>query len=725
MNQRYQSGSSLIFIASGAFVVAVIGVFFVLITLFFGGMKQAQNSVDSSNLNVAKRALKIGIKLSDTTPVAQETFAGCVDVDGTLDLLTYNRAVAETMLIAINALDEGTLLAQEHARLVGYALQGGGSAAGVTIPARLAVANKLFEQLQDAKKSQSAFDISANNSLRHLGPKAKLKNEVGGYEVAYLEPNGPTNVYLDESILPAGRSFPYNATYNPKSGKSTYAQTHVSQTTGTKYKYMAGYTDAPILVAGSSVPGFRGVPLQPNQPPHLVSRQTFETRKKPSNLQGMVIPPNTFKSTGSAAYQLSKKQVKKLTVNSCAICGSLNVDYPASIPGGYIKIINPRGLSTAISVPEDPDTIFNDELMSGIYLVADQNGNTIGFSTDIKALEQAILSSQSGNKPISGRDQNGRPLIFGVDGLPLANTSALKFDRLQSPLSGCTAANISSVPECSALFPSFIHAYPHNQHDDSNNGTSELTAVEYFKYAVIRAYSDVAWPQWNAVYQRAIMSGQAISPQQANITVAVQAPPGYTGVRIFDRNKTYLAPPVNFTTTGSIRDILSQIIGNDAKVRGRAKKVMAELLLRIRQIKPEIKSTLDSNGIPTDPDLAGIFSAPLELNSTHYIYMDKNSRRLVISGQLPPGIKNLHELSDGVPSVVAGLPISTIPNILNPPHEIKSHDVLFYINPDRTKAGLVQDQLIWTKSSGYNGLLGSLEFRESVGPSEAVFAQPN
>ncbi len=72
----------------------------------------------------------------------------------------------------------------------------------------------------------------------------------------------------------------------------------------------------------------------PGRSPHLVSSGTF-VKHLAQPLAVGTVPPNCFQS----ACQLQEKHAR-VSFDACAVVGSLQSEYPASIPGGYVEVDN-------------------------------------------------------------------------------------------------------------------------------------------------------------------------------------------------------------------------------------------------------------------------------------------------------------------------------------------------------------------------------------------------
>ena len=113
MKPRRRKGATLGLVAVSLLVIIVIGVGCYFLIKLCGGGREVGNSTDAGTLNVAKYALRSSLASapipSDAT--GYQFFAGCADPNlkdasgnpiQAISLFTYNRCVAQALLMAIN-----------------------------------------------------------------------------------------------------------------------------------------------------------------------------------------------------------------------------------------------------------------------------------------------------------------------------------------------------------------------------------------------------------------------------------------------------------------------------------------------------------------------------------------------------------------------------------------------------------------------------------------------
>lgn len=425
----------------------------------------------------------------------------------------------------------------------------------------------------------------------------------------------------------------------------------------TGFNYLSGYQTI-------TVPGIctvAGVPVLPGQKPHLVSNTLFdENRDRP--IDGYDLPPNSFKSAGMARERASNDFLNAV---SCAIVGALDHKFTASIPRGYLVITNPAGMMDA-TPPPSPNTILNNELFSGIFVA-----NNGAFSLDA-GLIQAWAAYNTADPP-TGQPPPTEGLFgdpygirsLGGDGFP----SMCNYLSLDGP--GANSA-------CQNLEAAFRDAY--GSQDTAPPTPSELTATEQMRANV-----------WG------------LFPQGGPLTF----PDGFTGIRIFDRNSPQPvaegSPPV-FTQAGTAAQILSQV-GNGT---GSELTVLNQIRQRMREIKPE--ATIAE----VDSVLA---SRPIALGETLYVYMTGNTLQLT---NAPPPWLVAGTAPDGLPLNISST-FQTIGLSVNPPGDLGFSNVVFEFMPNPSTMAIGEEEAIFTPSSGFNNLLGTLEFRSRIIPGSDPF----
>lgn len=624
---RNKKGGTLALVTAAAIGLILIGVGLFFLSQLLGGQRELQNATNSGALNVAKQAIQspsVGL----LNGVETDNFAGLVNTSGQINLLNYNRAVAQAMLVALNAEADGSVEGKRNATTLIDALHG-------------SEANSLSNRLNHEFNAQSAdsnfLSLAISNSLRMLGMGSQAAHGHSDFQIAYAEPNGATNVHLDPSILPEGCNLPSNALSNIKKR-------------GTNQNYISGYSG--ISVAGIAT--ISGASVQPDEQPHLIAQSTFSNAV--ASPVSVAVPPNAFRCQASAAVSDSILNAKSF---SCSIVGALNTDFEAAIPRGYIVVYNPPGVPDNGTMPST-ESIFTRELATGIFVA-----NNGAFTTDQDALQRWI--DYNNGDPATRGAEPSREGIFGAD------PSAIRSFEVECDYTN-SSEGATAIQPCEAMLPAFRDAYRHP--DATGSQSAQLIAVEKLKADLMHSFP-----------RRTAVGGIA----------------GYTGLRFFPNGHegSYPTAPggsAQFTVPGTISQLLTQIGDENAQ------RVMRQLKQRMKEIKPsasdeEIETTLNSHA--------------MELGETAYIYLQNNN--FIFTTAAPPWmVRGQHP--DGT-SQHSEITYQTLMNIANPVGEAGLQLAMYtnYPNPQTTSRG--KDEAFFIPSSGFNNLLGYLEFRNSCSHS--------
>lgn len=410
---RKKRGGTLALVAAATITLILLGICFFFMAQIFGGNRELQHATDSGNLNVAKNALRHPF-VSLNPGVETDTFGELGDrslINGQqpnnetskppVNLLTYDRLVAQCLLACINAKDSSgpdpSNNAIANAKKMVDALQTGPTSIGGRLAAALSdksSSNELFKN----------FDDTANqNSLRMLGKSSAMTRSDDQFTVSYLEqvPQddiGATNIEVTSNTL---KGMIPAAMLTTKGGKT----------------YLRGYVE-PAVGPISTTPV--GVPMQPGDQPHLVSNKTFDSQisKGGSPTFGnAAVPPNGFRSSSFASEKMSGNN--SMTI-ACAEVGSLNMTFPLSAPYGYIKIVNgpDTGGKDSVNGPfVGLDHVLNNELLKGGILVSGPV-----FSYDKNAMDQWAQYNQDPNAYVANNPGATVPPpvsgIYKLDGTP-------------------------------------------------------------------------------------------------------------------------------------------------------------------------------------------------------------------------------------------------------------------------------------------------------------------
>ena len=114
MSRRTRKGAVLALVIVTALVLAILGVGLIFFIMQLGGGQELQHATDAGNLNVAKQVLRRpGTALLSGDEL--NIFGDTDDPDTSeVNLLTFNKVVAEAFLINANAQALGTANAQTH-----------------------------------------------------------------------------------------------------------------------------------------------------------------------------------------------------------------------------------------------------------------------------------------------------------------------------------------------------------------------------------------------------------------------------------------------------------------------------------------------------------------------------------------------------------------------------------------------------------------------------------
>jgi hypothetical protein len=309
----------------------LIGVFIFFMLGLIGGSREAQNATDSGNLNLAKQAI-LHPTITLNTGTETDNYGGLADANGNISLLSYNRLMGQTLIVAANAETEGTTAAKTNYQALMDTFQSGSSS----------ISQRLHDSLSSASLTDSNFSgLSLSNSTRMV-KNASVNPVDASYQTAYIDSVSPTNVSLDPTILPTDPitqttiALPSNA---------------LSTTVGSDGNcYLNGYLD----MAFGQLPSVSGAAVHPGQQPHLISQTTFAGAKNNPVTAGAV-PPNSFQSVastnpGSNVIDSRPVGTNPIVSTSSATVGALTTDYHACITRGYIVVYNPSGFGSSQSL---------------------------------------------------------------------------------------------------------------------------------------------------------------------------------------------------------------------------------------------------------------------------------------------------------------------------------------------------------------------------------------
>ena len=708
MTLRQEKGGTLALVAVAIIILIMLGVCFFFLAQIFGGEREIQHATDSGSLNVAKNALRSpsvglnsGIEI-DTFGQLGDRQLPCINGHPQVNLLTYNRLMAQALMMCINAnASPGPAnIGLSHANSAVDSLQKGPSSIGGRLCSLLTSTSPAVNPLLG-----NYSDTANKNSLRMLGSNSAMNRKDDEWAVSYLE-----NPKLDQNALAATNIAVTNLSLLPSSLQGSL----IAYKNGVPY--LKGYVNPSVGSATTPI----GVPMQPGDQPHLVSSQTFTSQIAPFSLNPSV-PPNGFRSTSFA--QETHTQANAKTV-ACSEVGSLSMTFPLSIPYGYIMVVNaPDGPYTPSSV-NGPfvglDHVLNNELLGGGILLAGPV-----FSTDQGKLNDwAKYNASTSNPPgLPGHSAPSMPQpstegIYKLDGSP-----AKPGDMAGMPYSGSGIDAVADTTQCTdrnstgwtrndaevvapcwdelnnGAFDRAYHpdgSYTTGPGADTGAGSGGLLAIECAKCQLQHKF--------NQCTDLAINSGNCPTTGLRTNSGAdwrsQEAPSSQATCQISKDDTVHNLG--NFVGSG-FGDVLDTAIAQ-----------------RCKQIAPKDGDTQYRN------NLAG---QSLVVGQTYYIYA-RNLDKIAPGSAVNPILK-----MDTVPppwvaaTVPDGTPVpktntyNIVMTSVNPHHDRGIHDIMYTETPASGINGT--DTATWTPSSGFGNLLGKVQFTDAANGFAGGFCKPD
>lgn len=729
---RRRRGATLGLVAVLVLIIAILGIGFFFVARFLGGGRELSNATDAGVVNVAKHALRDPSKdaLSFSNPDVGTNFAVYGESPHNLNLLNYNRLVMHAALVAFNARAEGTSQAAQNAKKVWLALN--------------EVAQHIRKTQESAANMGGYFTtMAASNNVKMLGQN---RIALRGYDVGFMKRGGSANILLDETVLTAAgasNEIPVNDDGRSSGGK----------------KYVGGYKPFFVSINGETLV-FTAVTNGPDDRSHLVTWTDFDKEKTDDFITGRsypknTLPPNSYR-TGSSSKEM--KTSTNAGATAAAIVGTLDRSYPMNMQYGYLIIRNGQSApSPAGPMGLQGNDVFCHKL-AGNGIVTSGNASDDYFCEPVKYEDAKNLQLSGQAAPMNLTETEVANLLNSTDAQAYSNYidywaayNAMKAGRasnfprgwdppphtvVESSLKLIHHADGSAITEadlrrihknantlcrwpdyddnapaskdvCKQQINAFKTAYNEFGDKDSSPNITEngWTCLEYFK--------------------------STVQQSRVNCTGAttVNAPGIKSGMKWFDHGKKYAAPgeaAYNFGVPKSAYEYLEMIDkvpGGDSCGKS---SVIDKVFNRCKEIIP---------GLSRDSLISALKSKTLPLGATMYLYSGGSG--LTLSEQ-PPSWIVPNTQPDGAASD-CGTSYNVIGNLVNassePPNGRITGDNANRIDPGTdglypgwnyrvSPKAWCADQAIWTPSSGYNHLLGVLDFSNSCSGG-GRFCEPN
>lgn len=349
MKFNRRRGATLGLVAVCVLVIIVLGVGFFILSQILGGGREIANATDAGVLTVARHALSSDVSVPIPADGGNKFYSDFLGFDGNnsnnpaaasgrVDMLGINRVIAQAVIVALNAKDLDTPEAAENAKNVALAAKD--------------IARDLRTLLDDNPFLRQQFTgvAQSNNTKMFQGNKANLD---GAIRSGFLRPSLSTNVFFTPALLGAvGTTPPSNLTNNLGGALKN-----------NNNPYMRGYDNFTITTATNTIQ-IAGVPVFPQQRPHLVDLGEFNGSAGADPVGSDYLPPNAFAANTNT---LESNSGGFGAAVACAVVGALNQDFTASIPRGFMRFINGPDANTvnpplAAPVVDGTNDVFNNEL---------------------------------------------------------------------------------------------------------------------------------------------------------------------------------------------------------------------------------------------------------------------------------------------------------------------------------------------------------------------------
>ncbi len=702
MSTHNRKGATLGLMPGVILVLVLIGAALFYFAQFFGGNKQLINATDAGALATASNILAVGLKPAEISQLPPEFQAMGVDNSGgpagvdpntglassnaIFNVYAFNRAAGLTLLVALNAAEDGSPSAVNNANSLITALNSFGT--------------KLNNDLQTDPSFAARFaNLTASNGTNLLGGGSTitLGNDDKVQFASICPPGaGKANIYFNSAICsndPTLTNWIQQITVSSgtmSSPNSRYNTTDPSAQAG--QPFVRAY-QALDMSAITGVPGFAPVvyttAVSPSQLPHMVDQGRFASTAVPATCYA---PINATKTVATAS---DSRTNLLCTALGCALLGANDNQYPVNMPYGWIRIKNNPDAVTANAsqVPTLPSvpywvsfdaSIFNNELWVGTGGYAGINlANNGVFCTE--AYNNSLDPVDAGPSGYSGaaeltawitynttpcvdptyRDARGLdsrldPSKKQPDGTyaflntpsPTPNirvtanyhqtatvTDMLGVTSIVAYCNSTMYIDGSTPPVCqnnTNLWTGNYHGPYFGEVGPNDTGTQAsggLTNLEFLKGEVLGAF----WNFFDVYYVQN-------DPKDAKFNYTVNAPQLPSGSKIYQRGDAiaYSSPAtyhtVAFGQPGTPADLLNQLYqynGSCANITDDSQwnditTPLGKLLQRCKQILPTATKT----------DLSTLLSTyPIDLNQYQYIYLPVGGSKLTISKTPPAFLK--------------------------------------------------------------------------------------
>jgi hypothetical protein len=712
MRNSRKKGATLSLVAALVLVIIAIGVFCFFMAKLLGGARELQNACDAGNLNVARANLRspdcVIFANANSGPVdlsgvalaeAQQNFAPQVDpTNGEIDLLTFDKCVGQTMLVAMNAAADPTPQDQQNAKTLIDLVYNPNTGIGTIL------ANKLKS---DPAVDNNFLSLAAALPMRMLDNNNHSSTISVDKDVSYMvrqAPSNSTNLLITSTFQ---NEIPANyLALDP----NFVAENTVKSSDGNTWLQGYSFINIATITDQTSYP-IMGVAMRPGDKAHLVSQMTFDQLQAsplPGNQQQPAasrIPPNSFKSV---AWSPDTHSLKGLQTPSCSIVGTYftslqtaltnKVVSPPSIPCGFLVIANgpdpgnntvqvaagSQGIGANVGTHQGTD-IFGDQLMGGVYI--DPNTNPPAMSQNggaIPAIEQYRSTNPTGPVPsnlanmLDGPSQDYKQteanMIGAGDGQPILCDDQNSIASDPTPNQSC----INAVPTMITVY-------------DSNGLTGPSGSYQQGLMAIEGEKANVMWPR--------PYGGPGIGISAC------------TGMKAFPVDGD-ITDPILF---GNQQSTLTDLI-NAFSAHGSA-PVLNQVTTKLYQMNPDTAKV--NQALLTQIPMGSVMVIWVDLNGNFQATNIANPTNL---SQLPPWINPSNIITDGSSQTIT---VTANVNATDGNGFVDFAGEEGYPHPwDCAPEPQTNANMQWRRSSGFNCIQGVLRFWDCVNDGGGTWTCP-
>ncbi|MBX9951388.1 MAG: hypothetical protein K2Y39_19625 [Candidatus Obscuribacterales bacterium] len=765
MKLRRRRGATLGLVAVIVLFIAILGIGFFFLSKIMGGGREVANATDAGAMNVAKRALMeptVNAPANDEFDgLGVDTATGIPNNSGQINLLAYNRAVGRALLVALNA------------RAIGPASS---KLAGDVIDKLEILGKNLQTQLNGGGMLPGYFDTMAKaQNVKMMGPTSDVKLSMNIQPAWMITQDGDgmqkTNVYINKQVVdmmgnPTVSNLYTATTVNSAQIKSKGSWPQGAFSSSSGHNFIRAY-DKNMTLSNYLDKAILGAAVGPQDRAHLVHLGQFETC---ATAVGYA-PPNSWK-TQSQSQNTNKGQGNYGGAVACAVVGSLNAEYEACIPRGYVRILNyvsAANLPGAVPVSgQDVNggtSIFNNEFWNGpggtgpTYHANSGSGVVFADGNGDALIQAWVDYNNSLNEfPVGDPRRNRDGKTIAKDPTPgkVASDPAHQGDSCQPIRSGNLSTGSSPNRWATVAEMNTVRSFnPTNDKCDQNNFAHEsegMSAADKF----CRSNSDggdgfleVAKSNFNRqplppngspasegyngieyLKARVVEAFGNGSRCARNVTVGGDKK---AGMKVYQRNREgggpYNTPKVDvqFANVGSPYELLMHTM-KGGQFNGSCNDVIGMIHQRCKEILPtvdraEVEALMKSQDLPP--------------GATMFIFLPPNGTKLTMQATVP----STHAASqdpfnlkaEGTHPTCSSLPDDQLRNYSinskdnvggNAKGDTGIHDqpyTKFYpTDGDFSSTDIVE----WKPSCGAHNFLGELSFRnETTGGGE--FCKPN